>query len=357
MQEQVSSQEKTSKRNTSLDILRIVACYMVIFLHVAAMNWYSTDINGAEWKVLNFYDSAVRSSAPLFFMLSGNLFLNKSQMPTIHTLLRKYISKLFVMYLVWGMLYAIDAVGFRAVVNGDIFAIVRSFVISPKTHLWYLPTLVGIYLMMPVMWCVAKYENGKYLPYACVMFLVFGVTMTTVKALFSEQELLLTFLGRFSYEMSKYSGYFLLGYYLSKRDFSRTKTRYLLALLFVLICVCTKIGELDAVAKGKPQGLLYSNLGIPACVEAILIYIVITKEKIVCKEKITQSLAKISRCTLFIYLFHMFVRDHLDSWFGLNSLSFTPVFSVPLISLLIFVICYIIANILLKVPGVNKWLL
>lgn len=357
MQEQVSSQEKTSKRNASLDILRIVACYMVIFLHVAAMNWYGVDVNSAEWKVFNLYDSAVRSCVPLFFMLSGNLFLNKSQMPGIHTLFGKYISKVFVMYIVWGILYAIDTVGFQAVVNGDISTIVRSFIKSPKTHLWYLPTLVGIYLIMPAVWCIAKYEDGKYLPYVCVMFLVFGVTMTTVKALFSEQELLITFLGRFPYELSRYSGYFLLGYYLSKRDFSRMKRWYLLALLFVLICVCTKIGELDAVAKGKPQGLLYNNLGIPACVEAILIYIIITKDKIVCNEKIAKKLGNISRCTLFIYLFHMFVRDHLDSWFGLNSLSFAPVFSVPLISLLVFVICYVIANILLKVPGVNKWLL
>lgn len=64
------------EREYNMDYLRIFACFMVIFLHVAAQNWSSVDVTGKQWHVFNLYNSAVRSSVPLFLMLSGKLLLS-----------------------------------------------------------------------------------------------------------------------------------------------------------------------------------------------------------------------------------------------------------------------------------------
>lgn len=47
-------------RQAYYDILRIFATFAVMILHIAADNWYGTDIHSFEWNVSNFYDSIVR---------------------------------------------------------------------------------------------------------------------------------------------------------------------------------------------------------------------------------------------------------------------------------------------------------
>lgn len=69
---------------------------MVIILHVSASRWYSVDVYSTEWEVFNLYDSAVRSCVPIFFMLSGKLYLSKSKMISIKELVGNKILKLFI---------------------------------------------------------------------------------------------------------------------------------------------------------------------------------------------------------------------------------------------------------------------
>lgn len=41
------------EREYNMDYLRIFACFMVIFLHVAAQNWSSVEVTGKQWHVFN----------------------------------------------------------------------------------------------------------------------------------------------------------------------------------------------------------------------------------------------------------------------------------------------------------------
>ena len=42
------------EREYNMDYLRIFACFMVIFLHVAAQNWSSVEVTGKQWHVFNY---------------------------------------------------------------------------------------------------------------------------------------------------------------------------------------------------------------------------------------------------------------------------------------------------------------
>lgn len=77
----------------NIDYLRIFACFMVIILHVSADNWHTADVDSFEWAVFNFYDTAVRSCVPLFFMISGKLFLGRTEIILISKLYKKNIGK------------------------------------------------------------------------------------------------------------------------------------------------------------------------------------------------------------------------------------------------------------------------
>ena len=43
------------KRIIYFDYLRVFAILAVIFIHVAAQNWYNSDIKSFEWNIFNIF--------------------------------------------------------------------------------------------------------------------------------------------------------------------------------------------------------------------------------------------------------------------------------------------------------------
>lgn len=59
-----------------IDNLRGIACLMVVMIHTTT--WYVTNAHSVSpitWDIANVLNSASRVSVPLFFMISGYLFL------------------------------------------------------------------------------------------------------------------------------------------------------------------------------------------------------------------------------------------------------------------------------------------
>lgn len=46
-------------RNYNLDLLRILACFMVILIHVSAINFYDINTNSIDFITHNFFDSTL----------------------------------------------------------------------------------------------------------------------------------------------------------------------------------------------------------------------------------------------------------------------------------------------------------
>lgn len=325
------------QRDISLDIVRILACFAVIVVHVSANSWSVADVHSYEWKVMNFYNSAMRGSVPIFFMLSGQLFLSREEPLSIKTLYKKYIVKLILVYLFWGIFYAVDNVGIRYITIESFPDILYSFCLKPKVHLWFLPAMVGIYFLMPVLWTVAKFEGGKYLRYSCVMFFLFGVAWYSIQLLVPPRAEITTIINRFSYALSGYSGYFLLGYYLSKINTKRSPLWFFGAYLIVIF-IGSKIGEIHSLQVGKQQTLLYGNFSIMTFLEAVTIYLAFKNCKFDFSLKISKCIAKISQKTFFIYGFHMFVISQLNMKFSFNEVFIDPIIAIPLVSLVTFII-------------------
>lgn len=65
---------------------------------------------------------------------------------------------------------------------------------------------------------------------------------------------------------------------------------------------------------------------------------------------------RVSKYIFFTYLFHVFVIQTLtDAWMS-HSLSFNPIFSIPLLSLCVFLIYMLTAGIIDHIPVVRKLL-
>lgn len=58
-------------RIVKYDVLRVVASFSIVLLHVSASYWSVVDIHGREFLVMTIYNSLTRFAVPVFFMLSG----------------------------------------------------------------------------------------------------------------------------------------------------------------------------------------------------------------------------------------------------------------------------------------------
>ncbi len=115
------------QRIAYFDVLRILATFAVIVLHLSAQHWADTDVYSRAWQAFNLYDSAVRWAVPVFVMISGALFLSGSQ--SIGHILKKNVSRLVTAFIFWSALYgyclvALSSLGvFRARPGYALFAV------------------------------------------------------------------------------------------------------------------------------------------------------------------------------------------------------------------------------------------
>lgn len=54
------------KRILNYDLLRIIACFMVVLIHVSASKWEMVAPQYGSWKAMNLYDSFARTAVPIF---------------------------------------------------------------------------------------------------------------------------------------------------------------------------------------------------------------------------------------------------------------------------------------------------
>ncbi len=348
-------------RQLSMDALRIWSSLMVVVLHVASQEWYNLEATSGEWRALNLYDSAVRSCVALFFMISGALFLGRELSPPLPKLLKNHVGKLLAVYLWWALLYGAVTLGRSALTGGaGLRDLLSAAFLQPKYHLWFLPVMMGIYLLLPLLHAMVRYEGGKLLPYACTLFFVFGVLVRTALLEPAQSTVLPQLLTRVPYELAGYSGYFLWGYFLSRVDPAKLRLRVMVPLLLSIIGLSSWLGAQYSAAQGRAVPLLYGDMTLPVFAEAVLFFLIARRlEPLLARLEGGlggRALPRISLCTMTIYLLHPFVLEQLKSRLGLYTLSFSPWLSVPTLSVLIFLICLAVGLVLTRLPVVGRWL-
>lgn len=346
------------KRQYNLDLFRIFACVMVLILHAAGHNWSKVSPESAAWQAFNFYDVLVRSAVPLFFMLSGKLFLSRDDI-SLKRLFSKNIFKLVFVYFLWSFLYAVDTIGLKSLMTSFDLSQLWSVFVSGKYHLWYLPSLISVYLLIPVFISIKSYKNGKMLDYIAILFFIFSIAGYSIQLLPLDGSVTELF-RKFSFVFDGYCGYFLFGHILDKYSerLKRIPTFVLVFLFFITVSATAAGSCFLSVRAGKGIAVLYDGFFISTFVEAATIFMLFLRfPQLNLSKTAGKVIQKLSKYTLFVYLFHPYVIEHVYLWFGLDTLSFAPVLSVPLISLGLFAVCVAVAMILDKIPFVRKVLL
>ena len=92
------------KRIFYYDVLRALAIIGIVFCHVS-VSYVSRDINSPNLYISVFFDCFRDFSIPIFVMLSGALLIGKKD--TLIKFFKKRLSRLFIPFLFWVLVYII----------------------------------------------------------------------------------------------------------------------------------------------------------------------------------------------------------------------------------------------------------
>lgn len=346
-----ASKQPTNERTAYFDYLRVFATFAVIVLHVSAQNWYSTDVNGQQWQIFNFFDSIVRWSVPVFVMISGALFLGKEI--SIRRIYKKYVPRMIISYFVWATVYyAINE-------NRDSIDCI-SVILQGNYHMWFIPMMTGLYMSIPFFKTITLNKSAtKYFITLAFLFTFLFGTIVSLTSDFCSHKLIqriseiYSFLSRISINtVLGYSAYFVLGYYLNSVTIKK-KTFQILVLLGVLGFISTiLLNSIIAIRTQEPCGNYYSDFCVNVFFESVLVFLVFKHHGF----KTSKFMKNMSQYCFGIYLVHALVIDQIDKLFALNTLSFHPVLSVPLISVVVFIVSFIISALINHIPFVKRYM-
>ena len=354
-----------------IDLLRVIACILVVIAH--SCDPYVAQFDNDRTSFLNgaFIGSLMRSSVPLFVMITGVLILPvKLEMATFY---RKKISRILIPLAFWSaalpimyFTYFQFATTASPAVSGSFtpegtWTKIYTFIFNfnyDTTPLWYLYMLIGLYLIMPVINGWLKNATQKDVKLFLYIWAV-SLTLPYIQMLapvvgYAGNYGDMGILGNCTwnaygtlYYMSGFLGYIVLAYYLTKYPVSWNlkKTLTICVPIFIVGYAITALGFI-LTQKYYPGNfaeleIVWFFSGINVAMMTIPLFIIMQKLPI----KPSKTLAHLASCTFGIYLCHfVFVQMGYDI---VKSFGEIPVaLQILLITIIATIASYIVVMLL-----------
>lgn len=340
------------ERIVYFDLLRILATFAVVVIHVSAKGMYNVDVHNVDWDINNIFDSLSRWSVPIFCMISGALFLDVDNKISTKSLYTKNILRICTAFLFWSFGYAIASAFVKS--NWSIIEIVKD-TITGHYHMWFLFMIIGFYIAVPILRKITEDKSTAKYFIIVSLFATFLIPQILSFDVFSKGSKIVN---EFYFEITLgYIPYFVMGHYIHKYGVSKKlqKIIYILgALSFIITTVATSV---FSKKYGEPYEGFYEYLTVNVLFESLAVFLfgkyILSKIKF--SDKAFNIIHTLSRDTFGIYLSHVLFIEILLK-LVLSKTVFTPLLSVPVISLTVFVLSWVLSHMLNCIPIVKKYI-
>lgn len=345
------------KRMVHYDLLRIVAAFSVVMLHSAGQKWYELPVTGREWQIADAWDALFRFGVPIFVMISGVIFLSRDV--DIRRLYSHNIFRLLAMYLIWSGIYGLydcrnfdlQAAGWKAVLKE---------VLSGRYHLWFLPMIVGIYMLLPILRTWVKNAGKRELQYFFLLFLFLKVLVFTISAM--SKGYIATYVAERTDiaeigMVCSYIGYFILGYYIVRYGIPEKWHRVIYISVIPCMLLNIILDRVLSIRAGMPMGQIYDCYGLFTFMIVIAIFLFFTNVvgRVHFGSLSARILRELSADTLGIYVMHIGLLEYLEEK-GIDSMLLPNIVGIPLLALCCFAVCAVFAACLRRIPLLGRYL-
>lgn len=343
---------KNNSKILSIDIIRVISMFCVIFLHCAS-NRLRVGMDNTGWDVVNIATSFATCGVPMFFMISGALILNSKNTLNIGYTIKKRVLRLFVPMVVWSVIAVVAGLYADkdlAVTAGNFYdKIVYLFNKPVAVHLWFMYYLIPMYLISPALKVFIDNAGENVVKYILMLWLVHILSVTLGGILEGENQKIIvnvSFINNIGF-ISGYLGYFMLGWYLFNSNIKISAKWLLLIVIMSLIFIST--GTRIVTEHNEFYTETYKSYrSIFVVILSSSMFVLLDKIKKV-PLFIDRAIAVISPVSYGVYLSHNIIIELLNKW-GLKNHSITVVIETFVIT---SVVSVVLIYVLSKIKGLS----
>jgi surface polysaccharide O-acyltransferase-like enzyme len=335
--------DQLTPRALNLDLLRILAAFAVVWLHVSAeVVTLNPSVYDAQWWSGNVADSFSRWCVPVFVMISGALLLAKPLNMSLSTFYQRRLMRIVIPLVFWTVFYLF----WRYVKGEHIVAgeIIRNMLRGTGSyyHMWYFYMIAGLILVAPYLRMVVSVSDDPSLR------LLWGgcLAVAAVEKIAGERGA--TFLTMFL----PYIGYFIAGHHLRAAPIRLSRQRALLVFFGGGLLVAVFTGALLPKLGSLSWEVMYSYQNPLVILMSLSIFILFAEIGKFPK-KLEAMIELMAPLTFGIYVMHPAWLDVLHKA-GLDGFYRHPLIGVPVTTVVAFGLSAFCTAGLMFVPGMRR---
>lgn len=349
----------TSPRLLNVDLIRVLAMFMVLVLHTWLNFTQRPDFFATKlWFLLEPSIAISKVGVVLFFILSGYLVIPKRR--TITENWQKTLSKIIIPLAFFSVLNLIFAAAHFTYDPhlGQTFWQAQMVRVTgfPSSPLWFLVVLLFLYLLNPVWQLLFHQENKSVAEYVTYLAIGFALISTFLKFPAGRN---LNFLNNFT-SWTGYVGVYLYGGML-RQGWWAPKSRRLNLVLVGLGLLVSMGGDYLTVWSGIHQqvftwsGYFFDYLSLPVLAVSFGLFNWLIYAKLVWPTWVEKLVVQLAKWSFGIYLIHPYVISILlDLGWDFNKVGIN-VYLYNLANLIIvFGISTVLTMIILQLPLIKR---
>lgn len=335
------------KKDKGIEYLRTICIIAVISIHILYQGfmYYGETLNRKSYTIWNGIMNSIWWAVPCFVMITGVLLLNPNRVITIKKLYKKYILRMVVVLLLFGVGYAwMEEVFNERTINVSQIFKAFLYVLEGKSwaHLWYIYGLLGLYLLIPIYKVISEKMSDKEIVYIIAVLTICEVIVPMLEVTGLKLKLYCHFSGTLPL-------YFILGIAVNRNiiKLSTIKARCLFGISTILLFGLSIVEKMYDYNWENLFG--YSSLFV--MIQAVSLMYLISNMHI--NNKIVDNIImEIADKSFGIYLIHMFFINIVYKVLKINP--FENIVIVAIVLCIVLVCSYIITYILRFIPGFRK---
>lgn len=342
------------KRILYLDIIRIIACFLVIVNHTNS-TIFLTRQPSPTWFVSVAYFFVSKPAVPLFLMVSGAVLLGKEE--SYRKCFKRFFRAVVVFFAFSFFYYYFFNNSISALSLSGVLTFLSDILKSPVVgSFWYLYLYMGLLLMLPLLRkLIRTFERKDYL-------YLFGLSIL----LWGSAPLLRRYIPFFDLNAHFFDAFlgifvclFIAGYFCDRYVETRISHLPVFAVLTAALLIIQVVGTYHIYLENPESYLAFDSATlVTITLSSICVFLTVRHiaGKLTLSDRVAHAVTTVATCTFGIYLFSSFFIGKLSFISSYLNLFLHPLIAIVIYEGIVFFVGFVITYFLRKIPVVAKFL-
>lgn len=348
-------------RHWYLDMLRIAATILIVCEHALPYVFFGDDVSSANWKLLNAISIFCRWGVPVFYMISGALFLAPEKPLSVGRLYKKTILRMVASFFSWSAFYAL---AYCLTYDKGKWTFLNRL-LRGEYHMWFLFSIVGLYILTPLLRKITESKRATqyFLITSFALSFVLGRLLNFLTVFdFPHADVLASlrsaYLQTDPFRSLTAVFYFLLGHYLHAYPLGKIARRFAAAAALCGYCLTVMLTSWHSGLIGSISARFYGSESLGVCLMSAGVFLLFRHGLASCSPqgRLKSAVLTLSKCSFGVYLVHTFILERIGAQYSLDMALLPMLLKFLAVSAAACLLSFLISFLLNRIPVVRKYM-